>query len=120
MPSADGPGQGTPGPCTREGRGGNENQRLRQAFLCGVESLAEYQAAKSDLEDQEAALQQKLDDWEAGEPEPDGRRWEQVLSTLEDPEADIQAKHRAAQGILARCVWDRANRVVRLTYRFSL
>ena len=45
---------------------------------------------------------------------------EQVLSTLEDPETDIQAKHRAAQGILARRVWDRANRVVRLTYRFSL
>ncbi len=95
-------------------------QRLRQAFLCGVESLAEYQVAKKELEAQEAALQQKLDDWEAGEPEPDGRRWEQVLSTLEDPETDIQAKHRAAQGILARCVWDRANRVVRLTYRFSL
>ena len=76
--------------------------------------------AKKELEAQEAALQQKLDDWEAGEPEPDGRRWEQVLSTLEDPETDIQAKHRAAQGILARCVWDRANRVVRLTYRFSL
>ena len=118
MPSADGPGQGTPVPYTREGRGGNENPTA--AFLCGVESLAEYQVAKKELEAQEAALQQKLDDWEAGEPEPDGRRWEQVLSTLEDPETDIQAKHRAAQGILARCVWDRANRVVRLTYRFSL
>lgn len=99
---------------------GRREQRLREAYLCGAEALPEYRRAKEALQAQQAALRQRQAALEQTDPGQAQARWDTVLATLEDPLADTQAKHRAAQSILADCRWDRASRTVCLTYRLKL
>ena len=80
-------------------------QRLREAYLCGAEALPEYRRAKGALQDQQAALRQRQAALDQTDPGQAQARWDTVLATLEDPLADTQAKHRAAQSILADCRW---------------
>ena len=42
----------------------------------------------------------------------------QILAALEDPQASTEEKHRAAQAVLASCVWDKEKRLVRLVYHW--
>lgn len=91
--------------------------RLRQAYLCGAESPQEYKAQKEALLHQAESLRRQLN---APPPVPNPGDLNRVIAALDDPQADTQAKHRAAQGVLADCLWDKTQKTLRLIYRLNL
>lgn len=90
-------------------------RRLREAFLCGAESAEEYKAAKETLSAQADALEGKLQQNKAALPQTE-MRLRHSLTTLEDAEATLEAKHRAAAAVLADCVWNKENRLLTMVY----
>lgn len=91
--------------------------RLRQAYLCGAESPEEYKAQKEALLRQTEPLHRQLTTLP---PVPDRGDLDRIIATLDDPQSDTQAKHRAAQAVLADCLWDKARCTVRIIYRRNL
>lgn len=94
--------------------------RLREAYLGGAESFEEYRSAKEALTEQAQRLRQALATPADREPENGKERLRRALTTLEDPEADTEAKYRAATGVLESCTWSKAEGKVILRYRLSL
>lgn len=92
-------------------------RRLREAYLCGADSPQEYKQEKESLARQAEQLRQQMAGSQSGW---DGERTDlaQILAAMEDPQASTEEKHRAAQAVLASCVWDKEKRLVRLVYRW--
>ncbi len=89
--------------------------RLREAFLCGAETPAEYKAAKETLSTQARTLRQKLENRDHQLPQLE-TRLRYSLTTLEDPEANLESRHRAAAAVLADCVWDKEQNLLTIVY----
>lgn len=93
--------------------------RLREAFLCGAETPEEYKAEKERLTAQAETLRQRAEREEETQdlqvPQLEARL-QQSLVTLDDPEATLEAKHRAAAAILADCLWDKEQGLLTITY----
>lgn len=100
-------------------------ERLREAYLSGVEDLASYGAAKATLEQRMEQLDQRIRDLDtpADTKKADQLIKEQIsqcLQVLKDPDATKEQKHAAAHGAIDRCVFDKANNVLRIYYRLFL
>lgn len=96
-------------------------QRLRDAYLCGAESLEAYREAKEALVLQEEALRQSSARLtQRGEQDALLARVQAALDSLEDPAAGMEAKYRAAAGILSDCRWDKGAGRLTLIYRLDL
>jgi hypothetical protein len=89
--------------------------RLREAFLCGAETPEEYKVHKDTLSSRADLLRRKIE--QQGDSQPlTETQLRQSLATLEDPDAPLEARHRAAAAILADCTWDKEKRLLTLIY----
>lgn len=97
-------------------------ERLRDAYLSGVETMADYAAAKSALECRVAALDAQL---RALPPSPDAGQAEALVKArvshcvqvLRDPAIPMSQKHAAAHQAIARCTFSKAENSLRVFYR---
>ena len=94
--------------------------RLREAYLCGAEDLQSYQTEKVILENKAAQLQQEAND-KRQEVEQKAllERVRSALVSLEDQEAGIEARYRAASQVLDCCRWDKSSGRLEVLYRFA-
>ena len=94
--------------------------RLREAYLCGAETVEEYRAQKLALQRQ---MEQLRAAWEreqaASSPVASAEEWQRAADRLTAPEADLEDRYRAACAVFASCVWDKGSGRVTLTYRWS-
>jgi DNA invertase Pin-like site-specific DNA recombinase len=100
-------------------------ERLRAAYLSGVEALSDYAAAKSALEDRLAALDGQI----RALPASQGDRPTQPLfhahishwvQVLRDPAFSMSQKHAAAHQAIARCIYSKGENSLRVYYRLFL
>lgn len=99
--------------------------RLRDAYLAGVEDLNSYAAAKSSLEARMTQLEKKLDAMYAI---PDAKkadalmreRISQCLQVLHDPDATMQQKHSVSHESITKCVFSKETNSIRIYYRLIL
>lgn len=101
-----------------------KQERLREAFLSGVETVEEYKELKdaltARLEQLRSRLQELADAEPAKTPELLQQRLRAALETLDSPTATIAQKHDAASSIIERCTWDKATATLSITYRVLL
>lgn len=95
-------------------------QRLREAYLCGADSLQEYKTKKQVLSAQADHLRQDLEHRRGNRETGVQDRLFQALVTLKDPAAGTEEKYRAAAQVLETCVWDKEAGRVTLVYRLDL
>ena len=100
-------------------------ERLREAYLSGVEDLASYAAAKAALEERSAQLNQRLQSLTAptDKKAADLLMKEQIsrcLEILRDPNASMEQKHSAAHEAIDRCIFSKKDNSLRIFYRLFL
>lgn len=100
-------------------------ERLREAYLSGVEDLASYAAAKSALEERAAQIDQRLQSLTApaDKKAADLLMKEQIsrcLEILRDPNASMEQKHAAAHEAIDRCIFSKEANSLRIFYRLFL
>lgn len=106
----------------RQGQIAVKLERLREAYLAGVENLDGYRSAKSLLEVQSEALSRELREipTSANAPKAENllkKRMGRCLDVLTDPDSSMEEKHRAAHAAIDRCVFNRAENTLRIFYR---
>ena len=96
-------------------------ERLREAYLSGVESLDGYKAAKDRLEAEQARLQTQLQELSARDSADLSavirEEISRVLTTLEDPSASVASKNEAARDIIQTATFDKSTMHLSLVYR---
>lgn len=100
-------------------------ERLREAYLSGVEDLTGYAAAKAAIEEQAAALDRRINELETPKNEKAAdllmkKQISRCLDVLKDSNATMEQKHAAAHAAIDRCVFDKANNTLRIYYRLFL
>lgn len=100
-------------------------ERLREAYLSGVEDLASYAAAKAALEKRAAQIDQRLQSLTApaDQKAADLLMKEQIsrcLEILRDPNASMEQKHTAAHEAIDRCIFSKEANSLRIFYRLFL
>ena len=98
--------------------------RLREAYLAGVEDLESYGAAKAALEAQGEALGARIRELETpgDAKKADALMKENIrrcVAILQDPEADMEVKHRIAHDTIEKCVYDKSANTLSIFYLFS-
>ncbi len=99
--------------------------RLRDAYLDGVESLADYKAAKAKLEKNldklRSAAVVKADQGPTKETDAAMRQnLRQAVEVLLSPTATMQEKHTAAHQCIDHCVWCKDKNTLDVFYRLTL
>ncbi|WP_297232286.1 recombinase family protein [uncultured Flavonifractor sp.] len=99
--------------------------RLREAYLSGVEDLSSYAAAKAALEERAAQLDQRIQALSSptDKKAADLLMKEQIsrcLEILRDPASNMEQKHSAAHGAIDRCTFSKADNSLRIFYRLFL
>lgn len=100
-------------------------ERLREAYLSGIEDLASYGAAKAALEERAVQLDQRIH--EIGAPK-DAKAADllmksqitRCLDVLKDPDSTMEQMHAAAHEAIDRCTYDKATNTLRIYYRLFL
>ena len=97
-------------------------ERLREAYLSGVEDLKIFADALSALEERAAQLDQRLQSLTApaDKKAADLLMKEQIsrcLDVLKDTTATMEQKHAAAHGAIDHCVFSKADNTLRIIYR---
>jgi septal ring factor EnvC (AmiA/AmiB activator) len=97
-------------------------ERLRTAYLSGVEALADYAAAKSALEARAAALDAQIRALPASQDTGLAEaivkaRVSHCVQVLRDPAFSMSQKHAAAHQAIARCTFSKAENSLRVFYR---
>lgn len=100
-------------------------ERLRDAYLSGVEDLASYGAAKAALEDRAAQLDQRIQDLDTPKDAKAAdllmkSQISRCLEVLKDTAATMEQKHAAAHSAIDRCVFDKEANSLRIYYRLFL
>lgn len=98
-------------------------ERLRDAYLDGVETLESYKASRTKLQsqldeiDSDIAKEASTSDFDPVEKlrESIGA----VLETLKSPEATISQKYESAQTIIERCIFDKENMLLTVSYKLT-
>ena len=99
-------------------------ERLREAYLAGIEPLEEYKAGRAKLEEQLREQEAALAQFDAPVSQADAARRltgeiTSVLGVLRsDAPADV--KHDAVNAIVEQCTWDRDANYLTLVYRVVL
>lgn len=100
-------------------------ERLREAYLSGVEDLSSYAAAKSALESRAAALDERIKGLQSP---PDTKKADalmkqqisQCLEILKDPDAPMEKKHAASHEAIEKCIFSKSDNTLRIFYRLFL
>lgn len=102
-----------------------KKERLQDAYLSGVIELADFAAAKQNLDisiDETklniARLKQKADRKNVQNNLQNAIR--KTLKVLNDPTASLQDKNNSVRSILHTCVFDKENSTLTITYRTTL
>lgn len=99
--------------------------RLREAYLAGIEDLSTYAAAKQALEtsiqklDQAIAEQKHTEDTKKADTLMK-QRISQCVQVLNDPDAPMEQKHALSHEIIEKCVFSKEKNSLRVFYRFLL
>ncbi|MBO4854054.1 MAG: recombinase family protein [Oscillospiraceae bacterium] len=98
--------------------------RLREAYLGGVESVEDYKVFKDALSEQLTELTKKESDLSAGSvektPQLLSEKLAAALAVLDSPTATIAEKYTAADNVIARCTFDKSAGTLSITYRVIL
>lgn len=99
--------------------------RLREAYLAGVEDLESYRATKAVLDVRLQEIKKKAAQVEQPEDQEkaDAAMREHIrmcVSVLEDPNADMETKHRVSHDTIEKCVYDKAANTFSVFYLLSL
>lgn len=104
---------------------GAKLERLREAYLSGVEDLNSYAAAKTALDERAAQIEQRLRSLAApaDKKAADLLMREQIsrcLEILRDPNSSKEQKHSAAHEAIDRCIFSKKDNSLRIFYRLFL
>jgi DNA invertase Pin-like site-specific DNA recombinase len=99
--------------------------RLQDAYLSGVIELADFAAAKKDLEttisDTSAQLSRVLSRTDESHKQDALRSAiAEALNVITSPTASLEEKNNSARKILDSCVFDKENSTLSITYRITL
>lgn len=99
----------------------SKQERLREAYLAGVEDLASYKAAKDALDARTASLAEQIRQLEtpADTKAADASMKESIrrcAKLLQDPNIDMPTKHRAAHDIIEKVIFDKAANSMQVFY----
>ena len=99
--------------------------RLRDAYLAGIEDINSYAQAKEALEDKLATIKQQLTAITDPQPATDATQeintaLTQAISVITDPARSIAEKNTAAERIIEKIVYDSRTNTLRLYYRLFL
>lgn len=97
--------------------------RLRDAYLDGVESLADYKAARQQLQSQFDSIDADIKKADAASiPDTASALRAAIASTLEtlrSPDATIAQKYESAQRIIEKCFFDKSKMLLTIFYRLT-
>lgn len=98
-------------------------ERLRDAYLDGVETLESYKTSRaklqSQLDDIDARIAKETSNFDFDPAEKLRESIGIVLETLKSPEATISQKYESAQTIIERCIFDRENMLLTVSYKLT-
>ncbi len=99
-----------------------KSQRVREAYLGGVDTLEEYREHKQLIDGQIQELQNRIDGLKTPEPQenPDAAvrsAIAEALSAMTPDTASREEKHNAADAVVENCTWDKSRNLLQITYR---
>ncbi len=98
-------------------------ERLRDAYLDGVETLESYKASRAKLQSQldniDANIAKETSNSDFDPAEKLRESIAAVLGTLKSPEATISQKYESAQTIIERCVFDKEKMLLTVSYKLT-
>lgn len=102
-----------------------KQDRIREAYLQGIDSVEEYKSAKELLRQEEADLKRRLEQLESRASEKTSRKAmasaiTSVLKTLKDETLDVGKKHDALFQLIDTCTWDKSTATLSITYRLTI
>lgn len=107
----------------RRARLASRIDRLRDAYLDGAETLADYKAARQQLQSQLDSLDAEIQKADAASiPDTASALRSAIAATLEtlrSPSATIAQKHESAQRIIEKCFFDKSRMLLAIFYQLS-
>lgn len=100
-----------------------KEQRIKEAYQDGIDTLDEYKANKSKLEEERQSLRKQLATIkenllsESGQGETITKRIENVYSLLTDETIDIQNKYNTAHFLINKVVFKKPEKTIEIEYK---
>lgn len=100
-------------------------ERLREAFLAGVDTVDEYRLAKEDTQAQIAHIDEEISSVSAanrtaGNASVMRAAIKNALAVIEDEKAPLEQRSNAARSIIDHITWDKAKNLLTIHYRLLL
>lgn len=100
-------------------------ERLREAFLAGVDTVEEYRQLKEDAQAQIQRIDQELsaaaaENRRAGDVSIMRSAISDALAVIENEDASLEQRCNAARSIIGRITWDKAQNLLTIHYRLML
>lgn len=100
-------------------------ERLREAFLAGVDTVDEYRLAKEDTQAQIAHIDEEISsvtaaNRTAGNASVMRAAIKNALAVIEDEKAPLEQRSNAARSIIDHITWDKAKNLLTIHYRLLL
>ena len=100
-------------------------ERLREAFLAGVDTVEEYRQLKEDAQAQIQRIDQELsvaaaENRRAGDISIMRSAISDALAVIEDEGASLEQRCNAARSVIDRITWDKAQNLLTIHYRLML
>ena len=100
-------------------------ERLREAFLAGVDTVDEYRLAKEDTQAQIAHIDEEISSVSAanrtaGNASVMRAAIKNALAVIEDEKAPLEQRSNAARSIIDHITWDKAKNLLTIYYRLLL
>lgn len=107
----------------RRARLASRIDRLRDAYLDGVESLADYKAARQQLQSQLDSIDADIKKADAASiPDTASALRDAIASTLEtlrSPDTTVAQKYESAQRIIEKCFFDKSQMLLTVFYKLT-
>ena len=107
----------------RRARLASRLDRLRDAYLDGVETLVDYKAARQQIQTQLDALDADISKADAASIPDTASALRGAISatleTLRSPDATIAQKYESAQRIIENCYFDKSHMLLTVFYQLS-
>ena len=94
-------------------------QRLKEAYLSGIDSVEEYRKEKGKTLEHIDALRRKQAEFISVHQQSIAGLRSVTLRILDSQEASMEEKYRAAVKIIETCLWNKEEQTVSVFYRFS-
>ena len=108
----------------RRARLASRIDRLRDAYLDGIESLSDYKAARLQLQRQLDSIDAEIKKADAASlPDTASALRAAIAATLEtlrSPDATVAQKHESAQRIIEKCYFDKSQMLLTIFYHLSI